>query len=107
MIAGAVGGPGDVHLAAAHRRGHSASEEIRYALRLSLVSCTLVGPAVAVGGGSGGLRVVAVSRFPRAGALVDAVLDIPIVLPPLVMGLALLILFNRTWWAGRWSGSCR
>jgi molybdate transport system permease protein len=30
-------------------------------------------------------------------SLVDAILDIPIVLPPLVLGLALLILFSRTW----------
>lgn len=33
-------------------------------------------------------------RFPGRGA-VDAILDIPIVLPPLVVGLSLLILFNK------------
>jgi molybdate transport system permease protein len=32
-----------------------------------------------------------------AVGLCDALLDIPIILPPLVLGLALLILFNRTW----------
>ena len=68
------------------------TEEIRYALRLSLISCTLttlLSLWVAVPAG------YVLSRFPFWGRnLVDAVLDIPIVLPPLVMGLALLVLFQ-------------
>ncbi len=36
-----AGGPGVVHLAGAPAAGHGAAEEIRYALRLSLLSCTL------------------------------------------------------------------
>jgi molybdate transport system permease protein len=68
------------------------SEEIRYAFRLSLVSCslsTLLSLWVAVPGG------YLLSRYRFWGrSLVDAVLDIPIVLPPLVIGLALLILFQ-------------
>jgi len=69
-----------------------ASEEIAYAFRLSLISCTLatlLSLWVAIPGG------YLLSRFRFAGrSLVDAVLDIPIVLPPLVIGLALLILFQ-------------
>jgi molybdate transport system permease protein len=68
------------------------AEEIRYALRLSLVSCTLstvFSLWIAVPAG------YLLSRYQfRGKGLVDAVLDIPIVLPPLVIGLALLILFQ-------------
>jgi molybdate transport system permease protein len=68
------------------------SREIRYATRLSLVSCSLtailsVWVAVPIG--------YLMSRYDfRGKALLDAVLDIPIVLPPLVIGLSLLILFQ-------------
>ena len=68
------------------------SKEIRYAIRLSLISCTLaaifsVWVAVPIG------YVLSRFRFPFKG-FIDAVLDIPIVLPPLVIGLSLLILFH-------------
>jgi len=76
----------------AHLVEAMASEEIRYAFRLSLVSCTLstlLSLWVAIPAG------YLLSRFRFAGrSLVDAMLDIPIVLPPLVIGLALLILFQ-------------
>ena len=68
------------------------SEEIIYATRLSLLSCTMTAicalwVAVPIG--------YLMSRYDFAGKhLVDALLDIPIVLPPLVIGLALLILFQ-------------
>lgn len=68
------------------------SPEIRYAIRLSLLSCTLttllsLWVAVPIG--------YLLSRFDFPGrALLDALLDIPIVLPPLVIGLSLLILFQ-------------
>ncbi len=67
------------------------SEEIRYATMLSLVTATLtailsVWFAVPIG--------YVMTRFSfRGRALLDAVLDIPIVLPPMVIGLSLLILF--------------
>ena len=68
------------------------SPEIRYAIRLSLLSCTLttllsLWVAVPIG--------YLMSRFDFPGrSLLDALLDIPIVLPPLVIGLSLLILFQ-------------
>jgi molybdate transport system permease protein len=68
------------------------SREIRYAIQLSLISCSLtallsVAVAVPIG------YLMARHRF-WGKALLDAVLDIPIVLPPLVIGLSLLILFQ-------------
>lgn len=68
------------------------SREIRYAVWLSLFSCTIsaiLSLAVAVPLG----YLLARYSFPGRG-LVDAILDIPIVLPPLVIGLSLLILFQ-------------
>jgi len=90
LIAGMLGyTTGDSFLAALQ------SEEIRYAIRLSLVSCTitaLLSLWVAVPAGYLFSR-----RDFRGKALLDAVLDIPIVLPPLVVGLGLLILFTTPW----------
>jgi molybdate transport system permease protein len=66
--------------------------EIRYATVLSLISSTLsaiLSVAVAIPLG----YLLARFRFPGR-KLVDSVLDIPIVLPPLVVGLSLLILFQ-------------
>jgi molybdate transport system permease protein len=66
--------------------------KIRYSIRLSLISCTLsaiLSVFVAVPLGYLMSRV----RFPGR-TLLDAFLDIPIVLPPLVVGLSLLILFQ-------------
>ncbi len=68
------------------------SREIRYAVRLSLISCTLtailsVWVAVPIG------YLMSRHRVPGR-AVLDAVLDIPIVLPPLIIGLSLLILFQ-------------
>jgi molybdate transport system permease protein len=69
-----------------------ASPEIRYAIKLSLISCTIttilsLWVAVPLG------YLLSRHKFPGSG-LVDAILDIPIVLPPLVIGLSLLILFQ-------------
>jgi len=69
-----------------------AKPEIRYSIQLSLISCTItailsVFIAVPIG--------YLLSRHEFFGRnLIDAVLDIPIVLPPLVVGLSLLILFQ-------------
>jgi molybdate transport system permease protein len=87
---------------------------IQYSIKLSLFSCTItailsVFVAIPIGyllsrhlapaGGPGWRRSIDWSRPQRAalailGGLVDTVLDIPIVLPPLVIGLSLLILFR-------------
>jgi molybdate transport system permease protein len=66
--------------------------EIQYSIKLSLISCTITAilslwVAIPVG--------YLLSRHQFFGRnFVDAVLDIPIVLPPLVVGLSLLILFQ-------------
>ena len=68
------------------------SPDIRSAFKLSMISCTLstlLSLWIAVPAG------YLLSRFRFRGKdLVDAILDVPIVLPPLVIGLALLILFQ-------------
>lgn len=73
--------------------GRALSEpKIRYSIRLSLISCTLssiLSVLVAVPLG----YLISRHRFPGR-SLIDAILDIPIVLPPLVIGLSLLILFQ-------------
>jgi molybdate transport system permease protein len=69
-----------------------ADPKIQYSVRLSLLSCTLaavISLLVAVPLG----YLLARHQFPGK-RLLDAVLDIPIVLPPLVVGLSLLILFQ-------------
>lgn len=66
--------------------------EVQYAAWLSVKSCTLAAiMSVWVGVAAG----YALSRFRFPGrALVDTIVDIPVVLPPLVMGLSLLMLFH-------------
>jgi molybdate transport system permease protein len=68
------------------------SEEIQYAIKLSLISCTasmLLSLLVAIPIG----YFMAFYEF-RLKRFVDAILDIPVILPPLVIGLSLLILFQ-------------
>lgn len=68
------------------------SEEIQYAIKLSLFSCTVtmilsVVVATPIG--------YALAKYDFMGKrILDAVIDIPIILPPLVIGLSLLILFQ-------------
>ena len=74
------------------------AEEIRYSIGLSLKTCTItallaVVLAVPVG------YLLARSSFPGK-SIVEAALDIPIVLPPMVIGLCLLIFFQSNW--GGW-----
>ncbi|MFV1994723.1 MAG: ABC transporter permease [Verrucomicrobiales bacterium] len=75
-----------------------ADENIQSSIRLTVISCTLsaiLSLVVAVPTG------YLLSRYRFFGkTLVDAVLDIPIVLPPLVIGLSLLILFNNVTFFG-------
>ena len=68
------------------------SRDIQFSIMLSLISCTIttllsIWVAVPIG--------YIMSRFDfRGKPLTDTLLDIPIVLPPLVVGLSLLILFR-------------
>lgn len=68
------------------------SEAIRSSLELTFLTCTVTAIlsvlfAVPIG--------YSLSRFKfRGRTLLDTLLDIPIILPPLVVGLSLLILFN-------------
>jgi molybdate transport system permease protein len=69
-----------------------AKQEIQYAIWLTLVSCSIsallsVWVATPLG--------YLLSRFTFRGRwLIDTIIDIPVVLPPLVIGLSLLILFH-------------
>jgi molybdate transport system permease protein len=68
------------------------SREIRFATLLSLLTCgitAILAVVVAVPTG----YLLARGRF-RGKGLLDAIFDIPIVLPPLVIGLSLLVLFQ-------------
>jgi molybdate transport system permease protein len=68
------------------------SREIQYSTVLSLITCTasaLLSLMIAVPVG----YLMSRGRFPGK-ALVDAALDIPIVLPPMVVGICLLIFFQ-------------
>ena len=69
-----------------------AKPEIQFAVRLTLISCTIsallsIWVATPLG--------YLLSRFRFRGRwLIDTALDVPVVLPPLVIGLSLLILFH-------------
>ncbi|MCX8156008.1 MAG: ABC transporter permease [Verrucomicrobiae bacterium] len=74
------------------------SENIQYAVRLSLLSCSITALlCVWIGVPLG--YVLSRCTF-RGKGLLEALLDIPIVLPPLVIGLSLLILMQTA--PGRW-----
>lgn len=76
----------------AHFAAALAKPEIQFAVRLTLISCTIsallsIWVATPLG--------YLLSRFQFRGRwLIDTALDVPIVLPPLVIGLSLLILFH-------------
>ena len=78
------------------------SPEIRYSTVISLLSCSLsaimsLWVAIPIG--------YIMSRFEFPGKkMVDGILDIPIVLPPLVIGISLLALFNFApfSWMSQW-----
>ncbi len=68
------------------------SPEIRFSVRLSLISCTLT-TLLALWVSVPTAYLMSRFRFPGRRVM-DAILDIPIVLPPLVVGISLLILFQ-------------
>ncbi len=74
------------------------SPELRYAIRLSIVTTAVTLVLVALFAVPVGY---ALSRYRFPGAvLVDVVVDLPIVLPPIVVGVSLLVLFGTP--SGRW-----
>lgn len=74
------------------------SAETLFALRLSLAtSAAAVCLSLLLGVPSG--YVLARRRFP-AKALIDTLLDLPLVMTPLVAGIGLLFLFGRDWLGG-------
>ncbi len=85
-------GANAAYTAPEHFREVLAKPEIRYALKLTLVSCTIAAIlSLWVGTALGYL----LSRCQFRGKwMVDTLVDVPIVLPPLVLGLSLLILFH-------------
>lgn len=69
--------------------------EIRAAIWLTLVTCTIAAAASVVVATP---LAYGLSRCEfRGKVLVDALVDLPNVLPPLVLGLSLLILFHHRW----------
>lgn len=75
------------HIAAA-----LAKAEIQYAIRLTVISCS-VSAILSLWVGTPLGYVLSRYRFPGRW-IVDTLVDIPVVLPPLVLGLSLLILFH-------------
>ncbi|NBU39572.1 MAG: ABC transporter permease subunit [Planctomycetia bacterium] len=69
-----------------------AKPEIRFAVRLTLVTCTIAA-LLSIVVAMPLAYLLSRHEFPGRRA-VEAVLDIPVVLPPLVLGLSLLILFH-------------
>ncbi|MDP7277099.1 MAG: ABC transporter permease [Planctomycetaceae bacterium] len=69
-----------------------AKPEIRYAVKLTMISC-LVTAILSLLTAVPAAYLISRRDFPGKN-LLDAILDIPIVLPPLVVGLSLLILFQ-------------
>jgi molybdate transport system permease protein len=73
---------------------------LRQAMGLSLAT-TAGAMAIVIALGTPLAYLLARRRFPGA-ALVDALVDLPIVLPPAVAGLALLMAFGRNGLVGQW-----
>ena len=74
------------------------SEEIQYSIKLSLFTCTItmfLSVLVAIPLG----YLLANYNFPGK-KMIDSLIDVPIILPPLVVGLSLLILFQTA--PGQW-----
>jgi molybdate transport system permease protein len=74
--------------------------EIQAAFRLTLASCTIAAllslwVATPLG------YILSRYRFPGRNAI-DTIVDIPVVLPPLVLGLSLLILFHQPFPGSQW-----
>ena len=69
-----------------------------HALKVTLILAGIAVPANAIFGVLAGLAIVRY-RFPGAGVF-NAVVDLPLALSPVVVGLALLLLYGRGGWLG-------
>jgi len=76
------------------------TSDARHALYLTLLIAAIVVPANTVFGVLCALAIVR-GRFPGKG-IVNALVDLPLALSPVVVGLALLLLYGRTGWLGPW-----
>jgi sulfate transport system permease protein len=76
------------------------THEALQALSLSVLIVAIVVPLNTVFGIITALAIVR-SRFPGKG-LVNAIVDLPLALSPVVVGLALFLLYGRAGWLGPW-----
>jgi sulfate transport system permease protein len=76
------------------------SSEATHALWLTVLITLIVVPANTVFGILMALAIVRY-RFPGKG-LVNAIVDLPLALSPIVVGLSLLLLYGRLGWFGSW-----
>jgi sulfate transport system permease protein len=74
--------------------------EARHAFWLTVLIALIAVPANTIFGVLGALAVVRL-RFPGKD-LVNAIVDLPLALSPVVVGLALLLLYGREGWFGGW-----
>jgi sulfate/thiosulfate transport system permease protein len=74
--------------------------EAKHAFWLTIVVAAIAVPANTVFGVLAALAIVR-HRF-RGVGLVNALVDLPLALSPVVVGLALLLLYGRTGWFGPW-----
>jgi len=79
-----------------------ATPETIHAFKLTLIITAIAVPANTVFGIVCGLTVVR-ERFPGKG-LVNAFVDLPLALSPVVVGLALFLLYGSQGWFGGWLG---
>src|SRR3989442_15352315 len=71
-----------------------------HALKVTLILTAIAVPANTIFGVLSALAIVR-HRFPGAG-IFNAVVDLPLALSPVVVGLALLLLYGRLGWLGPW-----
>src|SRR6478735_6859293 len=71
-----------------------------HAFKLTLIIALIAVPLNAIFGVVCALAIVR-RRFPGAG-IVNAIVDLPMALSPVVVGLSLFLLYGRTGWFGHW-----
>jgi sulfate transport system permease protein len=73
-----------------------------HAFKLTLIIALIAVPLNAIFGVVCALAIVR-RRFPGAG-IVNAIVDLPLAISPVVVGLSLFLLYGRTGWFGPWFG---